>query len=98
MLHASKFSLLAKCVRQFGVVDGVKLGARLATGRGEFAVRIPAYREPVLVRAGTSDATVFVQIFADREYESEVEEAQEFHPAISTVVRFLHLLRHDYHN
>jgi FkbM family methyltransferase len=50
------------------------LRAKVTPGAQEFQVSVPGTREPVTLRADTSDIGTYIQIFVDREYDFETRE------------------------
>jgi FkbM family methyltransferase len=67
----SRFTRTAKRhIKAFGFRGLYRLlHAKVAAGTHEFRVVVPGAREPVSLRADTSDIGTYIQIFVDREYE-----------------------------
>ena len=66
--------------RRFGQIAGFVLWFQLrrhlrATKGSLHRVRVPGFRHPIFLRAGTSDVLVFIQIFVERELEFDIHEA-----------------------
>ena len=75
----SRFTRTAKRhIKAFGFQGLYRLlHAKVAAGAHEFRVVVPGGREPVALRADTSDIGTYIQIFVDREYEFEPLEQPE---------------------
>jgi FkbM family methyltransferase len=63
---ASHFSAY---VKRFGFGQGAALYARTKLSRGTIEVTVPGTTEPLIMRGGSSDRSVFNQVFVKGEYE-----------------------------
>ncbi len=72
----TKLRILSKCVKRFGTKDGVRLASKLFFKHGEFQIKAPGYRQPILVRQQTSDIEVFEKVLINEEYQSHITDPE----------------------
>lgn len=71
--------ILAYCITRFGWISGLNLFIKLKLKRFNF-LRVPGVSYPITLRKGTSDHSVFLQIFLKEEYKFSYE------PDIKTII------------